>query len=121
MDGAAFLTTQEIGAVVRRRRKQLKLSQETLAGKLGISHQQVQRYENGTDRLNVENLQKVAHALSVPIYYFFLAEGFLEEADEVEFRDLLECFRKIQKRELRSVLVEFAKSCANIDELKAEG
>lgn len=63
-----------IGAAIRRRRIQLKLSPEELGSMLNISRQQMQRYENGSSSLNVDKLQEVAHALSVPICYFFIAD-----------------------------------------------
>jgi len=60
-----IITSGEIGAKIRKRRKELGLSQEQLAEKVGVSYQQVQRYENGNSTLNVENVQRIAHALGV--------------------------------------------------------
>lgn len=60
-----IITSGEIGARIRKRRKELGLSQEQLAEKVGVSYQQVQRYENGSSTLNVENVQRIAHALGV--------------------------------------------------------
>ncbi|HQB38788.1 MAG TPA: helix-turn-helix transcriptional regulator, partial [Deltaproteobacteria bacterium] len=62
-----IITTGEIGALIRKRRKELGLSQEQLSEKVGVSYQQIQRYENGGSMLNVENLQRVANALAVPV------------------------------------------------------
>lgn len=61
-----IITSGEIGAKIRIRRKELGLSQEQLAEKVGVSYQQVQRYENGSSTLNVENVQRIAHALGIP-------------------------------------------------------
>lgn len=58
-----IITSTEIGASIRNHRIALGLTQEQLAEKLGVSYQQVQRYENGATTLNVENLQLIAHAL----------------------------------------------------------
>jgi len=66
-----IITTGEIGALIRKRRKELGLSQEQLSEKVGVSYQQIQRYENGGSMLNVENLQRVANALAVPVTSFF--------------------------------------------------
>jgi transcriptional regulator with XRE-family HTH domain len=66
-----IITSGEIGAKIRKRRKELGLSQEQLAEKVGVSYQQVQRYENGSSTLNVENVQRIAHALGVPAIAFF--------------------------------------------------
>jgi transcriptional regulator with XRE-family HTH domain len=66
-----IITTGEIGALIRKRRKELGLSQEQLSEKVGVSYQQIQRYENGGSMLNVENVQRVAHALELPVTLFF--------------------------------------------------
>src|SRR3990170_1732551 len=60
-----------IGAGIKARRKELGLSQEKLAEALGVSYQQVQRYENGTNLLSTDKLQIIAKALEVPVSYFF--------------------------------------------------
>ena len=53
------------------RRKMLGLSQEKLGDKLGITFQQIQKYEKGTNRISASRLQQVARALSVPVEYFY--------------------------------------------------
>ena len=60
-----------IGAGIKARRKALGLSQEKLAEALGVSYQQVQRYENGTNLLSTDKLQIIAKVLEVPVSYFF--------------------------------------------------
>ena len=60
-----------IGAGIKARRKELGLSQEKLAEALGVSYQQVQRYENGTNLLSTDKLQIIAKVLEVPVGYFF--------------------------------------------------
>lgn len=66
-----IITSGEIGARIRKRRKELGLSQEQLAEKVGVSYQQVQRYENGSCTLNVENVQRIAHALGMSAIAIF--------------------------------------------------
>lgn len=53
------------------RRKMLGLSQEKLGEKLGITFQQIQKYEKGTNRVGASRLQAMATALEVPVAYFF--------------------------------------------------
>ena len=53
------------------RRKMMGLSQEKLGDKLGITFQQIQKYEKGTNRVGASRLQAMASALEVPISYFF--------------------------------------------------
>ena len=60
-----------VGSRVRMRRKMLGLSQEKLGEKLGITFQQIQKYEKGTNRVGASRLQAMATALEVPVAYFF--------------------------------------------------
>lgn len=62
---------RQIGARVRMRRLALGLSQGKLAAALGITFQQLQKYEKGTNRLGAGRLPEVARALQVSIDYFF--------------------------------------------------
>jgi len=60
-----------VGKRLRMRRLMLRVSQEILADKLGITFQQVQKYENGTNRISAGRLHAVAHILQVPVQFFF--------------------------------------------------
>lgn len=60
-----------IGAKIRNRRKELKLSQEQLGNVAGVSFQQIQKYENGANRISASMLVKIAGALDVPPTWFF--------------------------------------------------
>ena len=62
-----ILKGTEIGGRIKKRRTELGISQEQLAETLDVTYQQVQRYENGTNRLNVENIQLIANILSLPV------------------------------------------------------
>ena len=61
----------KIGARVRLRRMQLDRSQEWLAHKLGLTFQQVQKYEKGMNRVGGSRMQQIAAALEVTAGYFF--------------------------------------------------
>ena len=65
------IPNKEIGARIRAARKEKGLTQMQLAEKVGVSFQQIQKYETGKDRIFVERLQQIAQALKVPISYFF--------------------------------------------------
>lgn len=56
-----------IGASIRLRRRQAGLSQEVLAEKCGVSFQQVQKYENGANRVSFSRLVQIAHALGLRV------------------------------------------------------
>src|SRR3546814_9395586 len=60
-----------IGARLRLRRLSMGFSQETLARALGITFQQIQKYERGTNRIFASRLFHLARVLRVPIAYFF--------------------------------------------------
>ena len=60
-----------VGARMRLRRKELRLSQGELGEKLGVTFQQIQKYENGTNRVGASRLEALARALDVPVGYFF--------------------------------------------------
>lgn len=62
---------EHVGERVRSRRKALAMNQTTLAKKLGVTFQMVQRYEYGLCRISASTLFAIAHALEVPISHFF--------------------------------------------------
>jgi transcriptional regulator with XRE-family HTH domain len=63
-----------VGSRVRMRRLLLGLSQERLADQIGVTFQQVQKYEKGMNRIGASRLQKIAEVLSAPPSYFFQQE-----------------------------------------------
>jgi transcriptional regulator with XRE-family HTH domain len=60
-----------VGLKIRERRKELGLSQTALAEKVGVTFQQVQKYERGVNRVGASRLAAVAKVLEIPIAYFF--------------------------------------------------
>jgi transcriptional regulator with XRE-family HTH domain len=60
-----------IGSRLRLRRLAMGFSQETLGRALGITFQQIQKYERGTNRIFASRLFHLAHVLRVPVAYFF--------------------------------------------------
>ena len=60
-----------VGSRVRLRRMMLSMSQEKLGEHLGITFQQIQKYEKGTNRIGASRLQHIARVLSVPVSFFF--------------------------------------------------
>ena len=67
-----------VGRRIRERRREIGMSQEKLAGAIGISRQQVQRYEAGTTRVAAGRLWDIARILEVDVGYFF--EGIQKRA-----------------------------------------
>jgi transcriptional regulator with XRE-family HTH domain len=64
-------TDHHVGSRVRMRRMMLGMSQEKLGGALGLTFQQVQKYEKGTNRIGASRLQQISHILQVPVEFFF--------------------------------------------------
>jgi len=62
---------KHVGSRVRMRRMMLSMSQEKLGNSLGLTFQQVQKYEKGTNRIGASRLQQIAHILQVPVSFFF--------------------------------------------------
>jgi transcriptional regulator with XRE-family HTH domain len=60
-----------VGQKLRQRRLMLGLTQEKLGGLLGLTFQQVQKYERGQNRVSASRLYEIARALRVPVAYFF--------------------------------------------------
>jgi transcriptional regulator with XRE-family HTH domain len=113
-----IISSGKIGEFIRSRRKELGLSQEQLAERVGVSYQQVQRYENGGSMLNVENVQRVAKALGIPVTRFFdpndstfVAESSIPfESDEE--KKLLRSFRDLTVRSDRTLAVNIIRRLA---------
>jgi len=117
-----------VGLQVRLRRKELKISQEKLAETLGLTFQQVQKYERGANRISASKLYEIARTLRVPMAWFFEglsdpAEGRLEGAEPPasasfahnflltqEGIDLANLFPKVQQRRVRRRLVDLVRS-----------
>jgi transcriptional regulator with XRE-family HTH domain len=62
---------RHVGSRVRMRRMMMSMSQEKLGDGLGLTFQQVQKYEKGTNRIGASRLQQIAHILQVPVEFFF--------------------------------------------------
>jgi transcriptional regulator with XRE-family HTH domain len=75
--GALNPIDKHVGGRVRMRRLMLDMSQADLANGLGLTFQQVQKYEKGTNRIGASRLQHISQILQVPVLFFF--EGALRD------------------------------------------
>jgi transcriptional regulator with XRE-family HTH domain len=123
-------TDGHVGRRIRMRRLLLHMSQEKLAGKLGVTFQQVQKYEKGTNRVSASRLQEVSQVLQVPVQFFFdglpevkgtgkgheasdaFASDFLASSDGIT---VAKAFSKIKNRSLRRLIVQLIKEIASSD------
>lgn len=97
---------------------ELGLSQEKLAESVGVSHQQVQRYESGLCTLNVENVQVIADILSFPVTMLFCPSDSTYTEEDIQYprpdeKTLLRYYRALtdeaEKRLAVKVIRQFAK------------
>jgi transcriptional regulator with XRE-family HTH domain len=84
-----------------------------------VTYQQIQRYENGTNRLNVENIQFIAKALSVPVAYFFEPEPiqpFKTQLADLPTEEiaLLRHFKKVKRVRDRETVLRVARLAAKV-------
>jgi transcriptional regulator with XRE-family HTH domain len=99
------LLDKNIGIKIRQIRKGWGLSQIELAERMGISFQQIQKYEKGSTRISVMRLKQISDALGVPITSFF-EEGNKSPrvtdstAEYVPKGDAFESFQPINKEEM---------------------
>jgi transcriptional regulator with XRE-family HTH domain len=118
------LRDENIGKRLKLRRLQLGLSEESLGLALGVTFEQVQKYETGNDRIEVARLQQIAEILNVPILFFFggtlsAARARQGPCDVVDFLDtayalrLVQAFRRIEKRHIQRSIVELVEHLAN--------
>jgi transcriptional regulator with XRE-family HTH domain len=124
-----------VGGRVRFRRMLLGMSQEKLGEKLGLTFQQIQKYEKGINRIGASRLFDLAQVLGVPVQFFYeeapageplaaMPAGFAEKPEEnaiVDFlrsRDGLElnkAFVRISDAKARRAIVDLVRSLANDD------
>ncbi|NCO84458.1 MAG: hypothetical protein COZ31_06770 [Nitrospirae bacterium CG_4_10_14_3_um_filter_44_29] len=113
---------RHIGSLIRIVRKAAGLSQMALAERVGISYQQIQKYEKGVSEISVSRLPQIARALNIPLSRFVLDEGrmMISEAvspygalsdNEIE---LLKFFRRIKDKKLKDGFLIAIKSIAEL-------
>jgi transcriptional regulator with XRE-family HTH domain len=112
-----------VGARVRLRRTLLGMSQEKLADALGLTFQQVQKYERGANRIGASRLHHLARILEVPVSFFFdelegsQAPGLAKTGDpdpmtRRETLELVRAYYRIKDDKLRKRIFEVVKAAA---------
>jgi transcriptional regulator with XRE-family HTH domain len=124
---------KHVGNRVRMRRLILHMSQEKLGGALGLTFQQVQKYEKGTNRIGASRLQHISDILQVPVAFFFegaptphqqrgrpqeapspaYVSDFLATTDGLA---LVKAFMRIKEPTLRRCIVTLVKQIAGTDD-----
>lgn len=117
-----------VGSRIRLRRQLMKMSQEKLGDELGVTFQQVQKYERGANRVGASRLYRLSRVLEVPVQFFFedladkpivsgMAEGdqtpivynFIQSSDGVS---LAEAFSRISDAKVRRRVLELVRTLA---------
>jgi transcriptional regulator with XRE-family HTH domain len=119
---------RHVGSRVRMRRMMMGMSQEKLGDAIGLTFQQVQKYEKGTNRIGASRLQQIAHTLQVPVSFFFegapmegapldadapspsFVSDFLASADGLA---LTKAFMQIKDSKLRRRIVDLVEGIAS--------
>jgi transcriptional regulator with XRE-family HTH domain len=115
---------QKIGDEVRTRRLLIGMTQEQLGSALGVSFQQIQKYEKGANRISANRLRQIASALGVPVVHFYEVDG---EAQVDGARDgapidmarngqglrLMRAFSQIENATVRQRVLDLVESLAD--------
>lgn len=115
---------RHIGSLIRIVRKAAGLSQMKLAEKVGISYQQIQKYEKGVSEISVSRLSQIAHALNIPLSRFVLDEERMMVSESVSPYgtlsdneiELLKLFRRIKDKKLKDGFLIAIKGIAELSE-----
>lgn len=113
----------DIGLMIKMRRKELKISQERLGEMVGVSYQQIQKYESGKDKVRADRLRDIASALNTDIAYFFERHAEFEVREETpvyndlkglspDEKELVSSFRAIEDMEYRKVFLRLLMKAA---------
>ena len=123
---------EHVGRRVRMRRRMLAMSQGRLGDALGLTFQQVQKYEKGTNRIGASRLQQISHILQVTVAFFFenapnasaprgshgsalsiaQIDDFLSDSNGLR---LIGAFMRIENAHLRSKIVMLVQEIAGDD------
>ena len=111
-----------VGKRIQLRRLQLSLTQTGLGQKLGVTFQQVQKYEKGTNRVSCSRLYEISQVLDVPVTYFFSACGdasieiaVTEQFDGPGLKDgfrLMTAFLQVQNHAIRKSIIALLETLA---------
>ena len=108
----------EMGKKIRLRRVEQGISQSDLGEKLGVSFQQVQKYEKGVNRVGASRLQQIAAALDVPVTFFYDSDSKTREVESLLFLDsafslrLLRAYSRIKSQAVQRQLVTLMEAIA---------
>lgn len=108
-----------IAHLIKEFRKAAGISQMRLAEMVGVSYQQIQKYEKGISSISIDRLKQIAKALDIPIKEFFPSEKWVVSETPATYGKmtddeqlLLYLFREIKDKKLKKAIIEFIKAVA---------
>ncbi|OGU00818.1 MAG: transcriptional regulator [Geobacteraceae bacterium GWC2_48_7] len=104
-----ILSSKEIGRNLYQLRTKAGWTRERLAEEIGVTPQQIHKYESGTNMMNTDQLQQVAQALDVPVQSLFM------EADEsmplgIAEKQLLDSYRAIPNKDIQESILKITQN-----------
>lgn len=113
---AALDADLHVGQKVRKARKAMSMSQTELGNLLGVSFQQVQKYEKGSNRIGSGRLWEISRVLRVPIDYFF--DGIDDEVSSESsvpwwLLDLAKQIEAIKDEKLQKQIISLIETCSD--------
>ena len=118
----------EVGQRIKQRRKALSISQEKLGEALGVSFQQIQKYEKGINRVSVSSLKTISEFLGTNPVFFYGNDaptpqpGFAETADgydvvkmlrDPDLKELSRAFASIKDETVRKTILDLVRSLSS--------
>lgn len=107
-----------VGNRLKNLRNEYNLSQQRIGKIIGVTYQQIQKYENGICRLGPSAMMKISDTLNIPVSYFFDGysspiENIIPSDTEAELAQMVSLFSKIKNPILRRELLDKARSYLN--------
>jgi transcriptional regulator with XRE-family HTH domain len=107
-----------IGGLIRITRKTQGISQMKLAAKLGVSYQQVQKYENGKTRITVPRLAQISNALGISAHILLNAEPAISDSASMNLSGkelrLVMLFRKLKTDKQQNTFISMLKEISSL-------
>ncbi len=125
----------QAGARLRQRRLSIGMTQERLADAVGLTFQQIQKYERGANRISLSRVAEFARVLDVPVTYFYpdapvAAYGLADEQDgfgdpppprDTDLDELLRAFTRITDPTVRQRILDLVRTLAPPDAPSGKG
>jgi transcriptional regulator with XRE-family HTH domain len=101
---------RHLGSLLRTRRHQLGWSQQQLADRLGLTFQQVQKYENGRNQISVARLVQISQVVETPITYFLQGDTTASALSKIDY-SMARTIAAIPSDPVKAALLRLAHEC----------